>query len=54
MPAGKREARAPSPTVRASTMTTAMKISPSVMAASVTLFATAQLTIWAVNQWAAP
>jgi hypothetical protein len=35
-------------------MTTAMKISPSVMAASETWFAMAQLTIWDVNQWPAP
>jgi hypothetical protein len=38
--------------VRTSTMTTAMAISPSVMAAVVTLCATAQLTSWGWNQWA--
>lgn len=36
------------------TMTTAMKMSPSVMAASETWLAMAQATIELVNQWAAP
>jgi hypothetical protein len=36
------------------TITTAVKISPSAMAASETWLATAQATIEPVNQWAAP
>ena len=36
------------------TMTTAMKISPSVIAASETWLAIAQATSEPVNQWAAP
>jgi hypothetical protein len=40
--------------VRTSTMTTAMKISPSVIAASLTWLAMAHATIESVNQCAAP
>src|ERR1700689_2006278 len=51
---GRRDARMPREAVRTSTIAMAMKISPSTMAASVTLFAMLQLTIWAVNQCAEP
>jgi len=40
--------------VRTSTMTTAMAISPSVTAAAVTWWATAQLTSSGWSQWAEP
>ena len=52
--AGSREARTRSPAVRTSTMATAMKISPSVMAATLTWFAMAQLTSGASNQCTEP
>ena len=42
--AGSRDARKPIPAVRMSTMASAMKISPSVMAATLTWFAMAQLS----------
>ena len=52
--AGRWDARMPSPAVRMSTMATAMKISPSVMAAVVTWFVMHQLASEALNQCAAP
>jgi hypothetical protein len=51
---GSREARRPSPAVRTSSIITAMKISPSVIADPVTRFAAAQLPSGPANQCTAP